>query len=247
MLRLKPDDTALLGSIAALREYLGKKEDALNAYRELIRRGDNTKDTHVKAATLASSLEEWDTADSLITTALADKTPDVDILRLASSISLGKNDGAAALARLKKLTEIAPSDETAIAALEKTARAERDTDGLIWALELRIGLAPDDADTVGELSELLLHEGNREKARDCLKNGIAHAPDSGRLHVLMGNFYREQGDTNSAIAEYEKALSDNAWKSGAQQFIWQIRPPKTEEEKAEQEFFNRAKKDSSSR
>jgi hypothetical protein len=45
---------------------------------------------------------------------------------------------------------------------------------------------------------------------------------------------------DSVIAEYEKALHDPNWASVAQQRIWQIRPPETEEEKLKKSFFGQS-------
>ena len=40
-----------------------------------------------------------------------------------------------------------------------------------------------------------------------------------------------------AVTVYEKAMSDPAWERVAQQRIWKIHPPETEEEKLKREFF----------
>ena len=46
-----------------------------------------------------------------------------------------------------------------------------------------------------------------------------------------------EGAEDEAVTAYEKAMSDPAWERVAQQRIWKIHPPETEEEKLKREFF----------
>ena len=57
------------------------------------------------------------------------------------------------------------------------------------------------------------------------------------MHVLKGDLLVLQGDEEGALAAYEIAKGDPNWQDVAQQRIWQIRPPKTPEEEALEEFF----------
>ncbi len=47
-----------------------------------------------------------------------------------------------------------------------------------------------------------------------------------------------QGDEEEAIAAYEQAMADQLWRDMAQQRIWQLRPPETED--AKREFFGKS-------
>ena len=55
--------------------------------------------------------------------------------------------------------------------------------------------------------------------------------------MLRGDLLGRQDAEEEAIAEYELALRDPNWAAVAQQRIWQLRPPETEEEKLRRQFF----------
>ena len=140
---------------------------------------------------------------------------------------------------LRQLAEIDSTDFSVIEKLEKIYRLEDDTTNLIWILKRQYSLSPEDSVLVGELVELLFNEGEINQGLTYLKKGLERSPGDGKLHILMGNYYRGQEETEKALKEYQTALNDEKWRSSARQFIWQINPPQTEAEKAEQEFFRR--------
>ena len=74
-----------------------------------------------------------------------------------------------------------------------------------------------------------------------VKEGLELSTDNGKLRILMGEYYVSRQETRKALEEYRIALDDDKWHSSAQHLIWQIEKPLTDEEKAEQEFFNRGK------
>ena len=53
----------------------------------------------------------------------------------------------------------------------------------------------------------------------------------------MGDLQVVRGAEEDALASFAKAREDPEWESVAQQRIWQLRPPETEEEKLKREFF----------
>jgi len=239
--RLKPEDPEVLETIAALRDYTGRKKEALDAYGELIARGGDTFDNCLRAASAAVSVGDMEAGDRFIRKALAKRPDDRNALLLAYRISAGRNDLSSATRYLRRLAEIDP-DTAVMEKLEKISRARGDTENLMWALKHRHELEPDDVTTIGELAELLFREGEEAQALSYLEKGLKLSPDDGRLHILAGNYYHRKGDLRRALEEYEAALKDEKWKSSAQQFIWRINPPETEAEKIEKEFFMRGKK-----
>ena len=46
-----------------------------------------------------------------------------------------------------------------------------------------------------------------------------------------------QGNEEDALTAFEVARADPGWQEVAQQRIWQIRPPETEEERLKRQFF----------
>lgn len=76
-----------------------------------------------------------------------------------------------------------------------------------------------------------------EGASRWLVIGLAANPGNPRMHLLKGHLLVLRGDEEGALASYEVAKGDPAWAGVAQQRIWQIRPPETEEEKLRRQFF----------
>ena len=236
---LQPCEKKLLSSIAGLRDYLGKKNEALEAYTELINSGEDSYENLMKAVSLSVLLEDMEQAGNLISLALEKHPGDRQTLETASHIYLEQNDMVSASRYLRQLAEIDSTDFSVIEKLEKIYRLGDDTTNLIWILKRQYSLSPEDSVLVGELVELLFGEGEINQGLTYLKKGLERSPGDGKLHILMGNYYRGQEETEKALKEYRTALNDEKWRSRARQFIWQINPPQTEAEKAEQEFFRR--------
>jgi tetratricopeptide (TPR) repeat protein len=96
---------------------------------------------------------------------------------------------------------------------------------------------PRDIETVCTISEILMNDDDLAAAGRWIERGLASSPESAHLRVLLGDLLNRGGAEDDAIAEYEKALADPNWSEVAQQRIWQIRPPETEEEKLRRQFF----------
>ena len=88
--------------------------------------------------------------------------------------------------------------------------------------------------------KILLVEETPKTAEEWIDRGLALAPRHAHLQLLRGDIMVRRGDEEEAIEAYETALDDPDWRSVAQQRIWQLRPPETEEEKLKREFFGDA-------
>lgn len=83
-----------------------------------------------------------------------------------------------------------------------------------------------------------------------IQKGFQIAPQNGHLQYLMGEIYHKkwqtskaENDSSSAMTWYQKATADPTWGPNATHMINVINPPKTEEEKAADWFFNQTKAD----
>ena len=101
---------------------------------------------------------------------------------------------------------------------------------------------PKDVETIATIAELHLNEGELTAAAQWIDRGIGVTDDSAQLYLLRGDLLRaREAPEDDVIAAYETALADPNWAAVAQQRIWQIRPPETEEEKLKRAFFGGAK------
>jgi len=96
---------------------------------------------------------------------------------------------------------------------------------------------PKDLESVAVLVQWHLSRDEATAAKARLKQGLEEDPVNGNLLLLKGEMLVGEGDEAGAIAAFEKAKSDPVWEKVAQQRIWQLRPPETEEEKLKREFF----------
>lgn len=241
---LEPDDVQALSNIAALRAHLGMQREALEVYTELIDRG-NADDSHIESAiTIAIEIEDWDTSKRLNDLQLAKRSDDPACLRRGTAISLGMRNPADAIDYAQRLKRTGEIDTAVVESIEKLAKTLGDSDIILASLELRHETEPSNTSIAGELAEMLMAAGKGEQAEIVIRDALKRTPGDAKLHILMGNRLREKGENDKAVHEYEIALNDQRWKQTAQQLIWQIRPPQTEAEKAEREFFKRGREQS---
>jgi len=241
MYRLEPENMDILAGIAGLREYLGMKSEALEAYDELIGHGETTYENLMRASSLALTMDEFEKAYNFLSIVLEKHPDDLDALKNAAAASLAMNKPVSASQHLRRIAEIDSTDISSLTKLEDIYRLLNDTRNLIWALERHHSVSPQDCILIGELAELLLREGKTKKGLEYLGKGLEISPGDGKLRILMGEYFRGRGETEKALKEYKIALQDSNWRASAQEFIWQIQPPESEEEKAEREFFNSGK------
>ncbi|MCD6308516.1 MAG: tetratricopeptide repeat protein, partial [Candidatus Latescibacteria bacterium] len=242
MHRLKADDTTLLPGIARLRSYLGRDGEALQAYLALLDAGTLSPEDLERAMKIAVGLDRPGAVERIAAFAAENPGDHAQALRLASRYSIGKGDAGTARRHLEMLTDPGMSDPEILESLAGLAEKKGDGESLVFALESLHRISPEDVDVITSLAEHLLNAGDGDGALAWVGKGLALEPENGKLRILKGNYYRDRGETDMALAEYEIALRDEAWQSSARQFIWQIRPPQTEEEKAEQKFFERGQK-----
>ena len=96
---------------------------------------------------------------------------------------------------------------------------------------------PKDLESVAALVQWHLSRGEAASAKSRLAQGLKEDPEDGNLLLLKGDELVREGDEEAAIAVFEKAKNNPVWEKVAQQRIWQLRPPETEEEKLKREFF----------
>ena len=108
----------------------------------------------------------------------------------------------------------------------------------VEALEGMVEAQPHDLGTVGNTGRA---PPEKQRFQSCFEL-VAPRPrrsteKDGHLHLLQGELLVLQGNEDGAIAAFERSRQDPEWEKVAQQRIWQLRPPETEEEKLKRSFF----------
>ncbi len=237
----KPDNHALLENIAGLKVYIGRTEDALADYERLVTLGLTSYDNLMKAAKLSFKLGNAEKTSYYADMALEEKPGNISALTLAAQASLSCGELKTAARFYREVAEKDSQNVTILQNLETIYRKLAEHDNLIWTLECRHRLVPEDLSVLADLSELLYARGEMERGIDYVQKGLNIDPNDGRFRILLGESYRTRGENDKALEQYRIALQDDRWKTSAQQLIWQIEPPETEEERLEREFFTKGR------
>jgi len=146
-------------------------------------------------------------------------------------------DVSGALETLGKLLVADPANSYSyFSQIVELAEKSDDQEARRRGLEGMAGADPGSAAVV-TLVELHLHEKRLDQARRWLEHGMAAAPGSAQFLVLRGDLLVLEGKEEEALQAFERAKLDPNWERVAQQRIWIMRPPETEEEKLKKEFF----------
>jgi tetratricopeptide (TPR) repeat protein len=164
--------------------------------------------------------------------------PSVEQLESVVALQLETGDVAGGYKSLLKLALVDSANAYSYYSRLSTLAGEKnDEPMLLNAREGMVRANPKDLETVAQLVQWNLNEDRLKAARGWLERGLSSGEDAAHLLVLKGDLLLRQGAEDEALAAYEKAKADPAWKRVAQQRIWKINPPETEEEKLKREFF----------
>ncbi len=104
-------------------------------------------------------------------------------------------------------------------------------------LEGKVEASSKDLESLAGLVEWHLNADDRAAAQQWLDRGLRVDATHAHLQLLQGDLLTLEGREEEAVAAFEKAKADPLWQAIAQQRIWQLRPPETEEEKLKKAFF----------
>ena len=243
VLRKKPD-AANRRKLADLYRRGGHNERAIVHYKELVEaeREDTTgvKDAELIEilAVLHQELGQVDQALKWRKRQVEGGTGGVDQLESIVELKLKVGDVEGAYDTLLELAKVdsqnAYSYYNRIASI---ASEEGDDSRHIEGLKGMVEADPKDSESIAELVEWHQGRGEFASAKEWLGLGLKVNSEDAHLLLLKGDNLVKEGDEEGAIAAFEKAKADPAWEKVAQQRIWQLRPPETEEEKLKRQFF----------
>ena len=243
VLRKKPD-AANRRKLADLYRREGHNERAIVHYKELVEaeREDTTgvEDAELIEilASLHQELGQVKQVLELRKRQVEDGAGGADQLERIVELKLEVGDVEGAYDTLLELAKVdsqnAYSYYNRIASI---ASEEGDDSRHIEGLKGMVEADPKDSKSIAELVEWHQGRGEFAKAKEWLRRGLKVNPEDAHLLLLKGDNLVREGDEEGAIAAFEKAKADPAWEKVAQQRIWQLRPPETEEEKLKRQFF----------
>ena len=162
----------------------------------------------------------------------------VEILNRRLELQAGSGDRPGAYETLRKLVRLdSLSRYSYFDRMAAIAAEAGDIPQQVEGLEGMVEAQPHDLVPLATLVELNLRRKDQMAASTWLRRGLAVDGQDGHLRLLQGELLILQGDEDAAIAAFERSRQDPEWEKIAQQRIWQLRPPETEEEKLKRSFF----------
>ena len=246
VLRARPGELKYLEQrrdLADLYRRNGRPEEAIEHYAALSESPAFTEEERNELYELLAVMNE-DRGDAAAALAWRQRLPaasgaaQVESLTRIVELQIKTADYEGAHATLKQLAEIDSAGRYAhYARMSELGDTAGDPAVRLEGLEGMAREQPKDLATVATIAEIHLNESNLKAASHWIERGLRGSADYAHLRLLRGDLLRRQDSEDEAIAEYEIALRDPNWAAVAQQRIWQLRPPETEEEKLRREFF----------
>jgi len=236
----KPADVDRRRKLADLYRRDGDSERAIFHYNYLVDAGLEDEEVYEMLALLYQDIGQMDKALEWRRKLLGDgeSGPSVEQLESVVALQLETGDVAGVYKSLLKLALVDTANAYSYYSRLSTLAGEKsDESTLLKAREGMVRANPKDLETVAQLVEWNINQDRFKAARRWLDRGLDSEGHAAHLLVLKGDLLLRQGAEDEALAAYEKAKADPVWERVAQQRIWKINPPETEEEKLKREFF----------
>ena len=237
---LKPEDVNVRRILMGLYLYKEQYKDALRHCAVVTELAPEDTSTWIECAEIAIICEQPDEAIDAYTQAWT-LNQDIETLKPLASLQYDAGHYEEALESYRILAGLEPKNYDFLVQIAETHKRLGHTSQVIETLRRMVALRPDDLKSISRVAEWYFNAEELNTAKEWIKRGLKVDSKDGRLRVLNGDYYLKSGREDLALAEYEKALNDPLWKANAQQKIWTVRPPLSEEEKKRREFFNRGK------
>lgn len=239
VLLVKPAAGEYRRKLADLYRREGRAQPAITHYVQLLEREGEDEEIVEMLALLNQDLGNVDEALKWRSKLVSNGEEGVDVKRLESVVELQLETGDVNAA-LKSLFQLAMVDTanayTYYNRIAVIAGDNNDEKTLLRAREGMVRADPQDLQTIAELVEWNVKQDRFKAARQWVDRGLKVSDDA-HLLVLKGDLLLHEGAEDEAVTAYQKAMSDPVWERVAQQRIWKIHPPETEEEKLKREFF----------
>ena len=241
---LKKPSAADRRKLADLYRHEGRNERAIVHYEQLVEaeREDTTgvEDAELIEilAVLYQELGQVDQALKWRKRQVEDGTGGVDQLERIVELKLEVGNVEGAYDTLLELAKVDSQNAYSYYNRISSIASEAGNDSMhVEGLKGMVEADPKDVKSIAELVEWHQGRGELASAKAWLGRGLKVNPKDAHLLLLKGDNLVKEGDEEGAIAAFEKAKADPAWEKVAQQRIWQLRPPETEEEKLKRQFF----------
>jgi tetratricopeptide (TPR) repeat protein len=214
-LQLNPRNPEAHNNLGALRERLGRNDEAIAEYTEAVRLLPGYADAQENLGLALNAAGRHDDAILQLKSAIAKKSgnPFSHDALATSLLSVGRKDEAVAEYReaLRLQPDFAKARSNLGVALEQLSRYDQ------AVAEYRVALQamPGEPQVHDNLGRALLRLGKPDEAVRELQESIRLQPDSASAHYHLASAWQMQGRLDDAIREYEAALKTVAGAASA--------------------------------
>ena len=234
----KTDATKYRRELADLYRHEGHNERAVVHYEQLVADGVKDPELIEILAVLHQELGQLEQALQLRKRQVEAGPGGADQLESIVELKIEVGDVDGAYDTLLELAKVDSQNAYSYYNQIASIAAEAGNDSMhVEGLKGMVEADPKDVKSIAELVEWHQGRGEFVAAKAMLKQGLRGNAEDAHLLLLKGDNLVREGDEEGAIAAFEKAKADPAWEKVAQQRIWQLRPPETEEEKLKRQFF----------
>ncbi len=234
----KPDAAKHRRELADLYRREGHNERAVTHYEQLAEDGAKDAELFEILAVLHQELGQVEQALAWRHRQVKGGTGGADQLESIVELQLEVGDVKGAYDSLLELAKVDSQNAYSYYNRIASVASEAGNDSMhVEGLKGMVEADPKDLKSIAKLVEWHQGRGEFASAKTWLERGLKGDSEDAHLLLLKGDNLVREGDEEGAIAAFEKAKADPAWEKVAQQRIWQLRPPETEEEKLKRQFF----------
>jgi tetratricopeptide (TPR) repeat protein len=202
--------------IEATREkILGKKQDALTRFQEVLQKDPKNHMASYEIAVLSNELNQFQQAYAHAENAVNLDKKSVLYVDFFSKLLDKKGEQSKAAALYAKLIELYPDDKSLYFKCADTWANAGDNESAIKVysnLEKRVGLNPE---IFGYKYRLYLESGKEKKGIQELQQLIEKFPNESAYVLLLANYYKKNGKTEEASKYYDKVLKNDPTNASA--------------------------------
>ncbi len=247
VLRVRSEDESTRRVLADLYRRDGRTQEALGHYEILAARTDVREELYELLALLNEDLGRtsealsWRAKLVTIREENGNQNEQREALEAMLRLQQQRGDTDSAYQTLEQMALIDSANRYSYYSRMASLAEENDDHRVrLRAWEAMAEADPQDLDTIIDLIEHYLNSRDLQRATQWLEEGLKADSRNAHLRLLQGDVLVLQGLVEPALAAFEQAKADPRWEVVAQQRIWQLRPPETEEERLLRDFFRNA-------
>ncbi len=240
VLQVKPKSVIHRRKLADLYRVEGELQRAISHYEFLLNVDASDKRLVEILASLNQDLGDFGQALKWrgLLLSKGDFSSQIEQLEGVTALHLDSGNHDAAFSSLYRLALLDTTNSYSYyARAENLAVEQKDEVNIVKSREGMVIANPSDTDTIVKLAEWYIKANQPQVAQKWLDRGLEADQNAAQLLVLKGDLLFQAKKNQAAIILYERAMTQPDWERIAQQRIWNINPPETEEEKLKKAFF----------